>query len=64
MWANPTEYGLLGYTAAEYIGRRIADFHVDANVATDIQERWDGARRWRITRSACGARTARFAISW
>jgi PAS domain S-box-containing protein len=39
MWANQTEYGLLGYTAAEYIGRPIADFHVDAHVATDIQER-------------------------
>ncbi|HEX4072444.1 MAG TPA: ATP-binding protein [Planctomycetaceae bacterium] len=39
MWANQTEYALLGYTAAEYIGRRIADFHVDADVATDIQER-------------------------
>ncbi len=39
LWANQTEYALLGYTAAEYIGRRIADFHVDADVATDIQER-------------------------
>ena len=39
MWANKAEYALLGYTAAEYIGQRIADFHVDADVATDMEAR-------------------------
>ena len=39
MWANKAEYALLGYTAAEYIGRRIADFHVDADVAADMEAR-------------------------
>ncbi len=34
--ANKAELALLGYTAEEYIGRRIADFHADAPVIDDI----------------------------
>ncbi|MDQ7912343.1 PAS domain S-box protein [Pseudomonas sp. 102515] len=34
--ANKAELSLLGYTADEYIGRRITDFHVDAFVIGDI----------------------------
>jgi len=34
--ANQAELDLLGYTAEEYIGRPIADFHADARVIADI----------------------------
>ena len=34
--ANRAELNLLGYTAEEYIGRRIADFHVDQPVIDDM----------------------------
>ena len=27
LWANPADYEPLGYSAAEYIGRNIAEFH-------------------------------------
>jgi PAS domain S-box-containing protein len=37
--ANRAELELLGYTAEEYIGRRIADFHVDREVIEDVMAR-------------------------
>ena len=37
--ANKAELALLGYTAEEYIGRRIADFHADAPVINDILQK-------------------------
>jgi PAS domain S-box-containing protein len=40
--ANKAELSLLGYTAEEYIGRRIADFHVDPPVITDILNKLGG----------------------
>src|SRR4051794_36893718 len=36
LWANKAEMGLLGYTREEYIGRHIAEFHVDRPVIEDI----------------------------
>jgi PAS domain S-box-containing protein len=39
LWANKAEYTLLGYTADEYIGRPLADFHVDGEVAADMLAR-------------------------
>ena len=39
LWANSADYEPLGYTAAEYIGRNIADFHTDTLVAEDILSR-------------------------
>jgi PAS domain S-box-containing protein len=39
LWANKAEYGLLGYSAKEYIGRSIAEFHVDANVIAVMLEK-------------------------
>ena len=36
MWANKAELLLLGYTAEEYIGRQIQDFHVDRHVIDNI----------------------------
>jgi PAS domain S-box-containing protein len=37
--ANQAELNLLGYDREEYVGRHIADFHVDASVIADILER-------------------------
>ena len=39
LWANQAELDLLGYTREEYIGRHIAEFHVDATVIEDILQR-------------------------
>ena len=36
LWANQAELDLLGYTREEYIGRNIAEFHVDAPVVEEI----------------------------
>lgn len=37
--ANKAELALLGYTADEYLGRHIAEFHVDAPVIGDILQK-------------------------
>ncbi|MDB5694418.1 MAG: two component sensor kinase, partial [Alphaproteobacteria bacterium] len=37
--ANPADYAPLGYTAEEYVGRSIVDFHADADVIQDILAR-------------------------
>ena len=37
--ANRAELDMLGYTADEYIGRNVADFHADADVIADILRR-------------------------
>lgn len=39
LWANRSELEYLGYTAAEYIGRNITEFHADPPVIADILER-------------------------
>jgi PAS domain S-box-containing protein/excisionase family DNA binding protein len=39
IWANHAELELLGYTADEYIGRSITEFHADQDVITDILNR-------------------------
>jgi PAS domain S-box-containing protein len=39
LWANRAELDLLGYTADEYVGRPIADFHVDEEAIADILTR-------------------------
>lgn len=43
LWANRAELRMLGYSTEEYIGRSIAEFHVDREVIDDI-----------LTRLACG----------
>jgi PAS domain S-box-containing protein len=40
--ANKAELELLGYTAEEYVGRHIAEFHADAPVIGDILQRLSG----------------------
>jgi PAS domain S-box-containing protein len=37
--ANKAELNLLGYTSEEYLGRHIAEFHIDAPVIGDILQR-------------------------
>jgi len=39
IWANQAELDLLGYTRDEYIGRHIADFHVDRPAIEDLLTR-------------------------
>jgi PAS domain S-box-containing protein len=39
LWANRTELDMLGFTAEEYIGHHISEFHVDQAVINDILER-------------------------
>jgi PAS domain S-box-containing protein len=39
LWANKTELDLLGYSAHEYIGHHIAEFHVDRPAIDDILQR-------------------------
>jgi len=43
--ANRAELDLLGYARDEYVGRRISDFHVDADVIQDILRRLTGGER-------------------
>jgi PAS domain S-box-containing protein len=42
LWANRSELNLLGYTAEEYVGQHISEFHVDAPVIEDILQRLGG----------------------
>jgi PAS domain S-box-containing protein len=39
LWANKADYTLLGYSADEYIGRSITEFHVDSQVIEDMLNR-------------------------
>jgi PAS domain S-box-containing protein len=39
LWANRTELDMLGFTADEYIGHHISEFHVDQSVIDDILQR-------------------------
>lgn len=39
LWANKAQLELVGHPAAEYVGRRIHDFHVDPSEARDVLRR-------------------------
>jgi PAS domain S-box-containing protein len=41
LWANQNEIDMLGYDKEEYVGRHIAEFHVDREVAEDILGKLD-----------------------
>ena len=43
--ANKAELELMGYSADEYVGRPIADFHADADVIADILRRLTAGER-------------------
>lgn len=44
-WANPAELELLGYTADEYIGRHISEFHASKSAIDDIMDRLSKKQR-------------------
>ena len=46
-WANRADFELLGYTAEEFIGRHIEEFHVDKAVIKDILTRLAAGERLR-----------------
>jgi PAS domain S-box-containing protein len=48
-WANKAGFEMLGYTAEEYIGRHIAEFHEDKAVIDDILRRLAADERLRNT---------------
>jgi PAS domain S-box-containing protein len=39
LWANGAEFDLMGYSAAEYVGRNIADFYLDKAAIEDVLTR-------------------------
>jgi PAS domain S-box-containing protein len=45
LWANKADYEPLGYTADEYIGHNIMEFHVDSEVIGDILTRLLGGQK-------------------
>ncbi|MEX2273847.1 MAG: PAS domain-containing sensor histidine kinase [Vicinamibacterales bacterium] len=45
LWANPADYEPLGYTAGEYIGRNITEFHADPSTIQDILRRLTNGER-------------------
>lgn len=46
-WANPADYEPLGYSAEEYIGHNITEFHADAAVIDDMLRRLASGERLR-----------------
>src|ERR1700676_706902 len=46
LWANRAELRLLGYSAAEYIGHNISEFHVDETAIHDILGRLKRNEEW------------------
>ena len=45
LWANPADYEPLGYSAAEYVGHNITEFHADDEVIADILRRLTAGER-------------------
>lgn len=45
--ANRAEFELLGYDVAEYLGHRMAEFHVDPDVSSDMMARLKAGERLR-----------------
>lgn len=46
-WANPADYEPLGYTAEEYVGHNITEFHADADVIDEILRRLSAGQKLR-----------------
>jgi hypothetical protein len=46
LWANRAELRLLGYSAEEYVGHNISEFHVDETVLHDILGRLKRNEEW------------------
>ena len=47
LWANDAELNLLGYSAGEYIGHNIREFHVDAEIIEELLSRLAGGETLR-----------------
>ncbi len=45
LWANPADYEPLGYSADEYIGHNITEFHADPEKIADILRRLSAGDR-------------------
>ena len=45
LWANPSDYTMLGYSEDEYVGHNIAEFHTDPDVIADILRRLGAGER-------------------
>jgi PAS domain-containing protein len=58
LWVNDTELRMLGYAREEYLGRRIADFFVDAGTMPDILARLARGDPSRNTLLRCAVATA------
>ena len=57
---NQAELDLLGYAREEYVGRNIAEFHVDQDVICDILKRLKAGERLKnYIERRCAAGTAR-----
>jgi PAS domain S-box-containing protein len=52
LWANPSDYEPLGYTADEYIGHSITEFHADPDVINDILTRLLAGETLRLMRKS------------
>ncbi len=77
LWANKAELEMMGYSADDYVGRNIAEFHVDQRVIGDILTRLrndekldkyesrvrckDGSFRWVAISSSVYRREEKFA---
>jgi PAS domain S-box-containing protein len=46
LWANRAELRLLGYSAEEYVGHKISEFHVDETAIHDILGRLKRNEEW------------------
>ena len=57
--ANKAELAMLGYTSDEYVGRHIADFHVDSEAIADILTRLRLESDWSVTRPGFPRRMGR-----
>jgi PAS domain-containing protein len=61
--ANQAELDMLGYARGEYVGRNIADFHVDQSVISDILRRLKAGETLRDTPAQLRAKDGRSAMS-
>src|SRR6185369_8155962 len=62
LWANDAELEMLGYRREQYVGRHVAEFHLDTGIVADILARL--RRREHIEDYQARVRTAGGSIAW
>jgi PAS domain S-box-containing protein len=62
LWANDAELEMLGYRREQYVGRHVAEFHLDAESVADILARL--RRREHLEDYQARVRTAGGSIAW